>query len=63
MLQLLEMDTGHSGLHVCVGGVHQLFSLILVDWILPNPEKDTPLRWSVRIALVIGAGLILANLA
>jgi hypothetical protein len=42
--------------------MHQLFSLVLVDWLLPNPEKDTPARWMVRIGLLIGVALIFASL-
>lgn len=33
--------------------MYQLFSLVLVDWLLPNPEKDTPVRWLARIALLV----------
>jgi hypothetical protein len=43
--------------------MYQLFSLYLVDWLLPNPEKDTPLCWTVRIALLIGIGLLVARVA
>lgn len=42
--------------------MYQLFSLILTDWILPNPDKDTPLRWTVRIGLTMLVGLILSRL-
>ena len=43
--------------------MYQLFSLYLVDWILPNPEKDTPLRWTVRLVLGGLSGVILFALS
>lgn len=30
----------------------QLITLHFVDLLLPNKEKDTPARWTLRIALI-----------
>lgn len=41
--------------------MYQLFSLAVVDWLMPNPEKDTPLRWIARLALIIGVALAVTS--
>lgn len=38
--------------------MYQLVTLVLVDLILPSREKDTPLRWAARIALIMVVALI-----
>ncbi len=41
--------------------MYQLVTLIVTDWILPNSAKDTPLRWTVRAALITAVAWILAR--
>lgn len=42
--------------------MNQLLTLIVTDWILPNAEKDTPLRWIARAGMLAGAGIFVAYL-
>lgn len=40
--------------------MNQLLTLIVTEWLLPNAETDTPLRWIFRVAVLSGCGLIVA---
>lgn len=42
--------------------MYQVISIIFTDWILPNSEKDTPFRWTLRVALGAVAALIMSRL-
>ena len=33
--------------------MYQTLLLTLVDWLMPNPETDTPVRWAMRIVLLV----------
>ena len=41
--------------------MHQLFSLVITDWLMPNPEKDTPFRWAVRLVLLVSVGIVITS--
>jgi hypothetical protein len=41
--------------------MHQLFSLVITDWLMPNPEKDTPFRWAVRLVLLVSVGIVVTS--
>ncbi len=41
--------------------MYQLLTLCVTDWLLPNAEKDTPLRWMVRAGLLSGIGVLVAT--
>jgi len=42
--------------------MYQVISIIFTDWILPNSEKDTPLRWTLRVALGVVTALVISRL-
>lgn len=41
--------------------MHQLLSLVITDWLMPNPEKDTPLRWAARLVLLVSVGIVITS--
>lgn len=43
--------------------MNQLLSILLTDWILPNSERDTPARHTVRIVVLLTVGSILWKLS
>lgn len=43
--------------------MYQIVILYLADLIMPNAEKDTPLRWLLRFAVLGLLGIAFAKLA